>query len=208
MKEYDTYLLDFDGTLFDTKESLKPVFRKGFGAIGIEVTDRECEVFMHHTLLQAAEMKHVREDQFKPLVDAITIAMDSEEVLSLIKPFSDTVYLISELRKRNKKVAIVSGNLSNHIRLVLSLYHLDAQVDAVVGSDMFKHGKPHPEPLLLAMEMLGVSEKRSTVYVGDSLQDEQAAEAAGIDSVLIARDDDSREAKKTTIAEFAELFRY
>ena len=104
MKEYDTYLLDFDGTLFDSKESLRPVFRQGFGKLGIEVTDEECEVFMHHTLLQSAQMKNVPESRFRELLEAITIALDSEESLSLIKPFSDTVYLISELKRRKKRL--------------------------------------------------------------------------------------------------------
>lgn len=207
MKEYDTYLLDFDGTLFDSKESLRPVFRQGFGKLGIEVTDEECEVFMHHTLLQSAQMKNVPESRFRELLEAITIALDSEESLSLIKPFSDTVYLISELKRRKKRFAVVSGNISAHIRTVLKMNGMENDIETVVGSDMFKHGKPSPEPLETAMAMLGGCDLATTVYVGDSAQDEQAALAAGVDSIIIAREESKEFEPKNSILSFEELFR-
>ncbi|MCR5491139.1 MAG: HAD family hydrolase [Bacilli bacterium] len=208
MKEYDTYLIDFDGTIYDTKEALRPVFREAFGTLGIRVTDEECETFMHHTLLQAAQMKGVAMDQFQALVEATAAALDGEEAMALTKPFSDTMYLISELKKRNKRIAVVSGNISPHIRLVLRRDGIESDVHAVVGSDMFKHGKPSPEPLQLAMSLLGETNLDRTVYIGDSLQDEQAATAAHIDSIIIVRGTSTENVQKTTIRRFDEIFGY
>ena len=58
----------------------------------------------------------------------------------------------------------------------------------IVGSDMYKHGKPSPEPLLLGLSLLGDPDKSKAVYIGDSKQDRLSAIAAGIDWVLVDRD--------------------
>jgi phosphoglycolate phosphatase len=49
----------------------------------------------------------------------------------------------------------------------------------VVSGDSLKQRKPHPAPLLLAAEKLGV-EPRSCVYIGDAVRDVEAARAAGM----------------------------
>ena len=43
MKSYDLYLFDFDGTLFDSRESMFPIFARGFGIAGRSVTKEEAD---------------------------------------------------------------------------------------------------------------------------------------------------------------------
>ena len=52
MKNYDIYLFDFDGTTFDTKESLVPVFKSAFAAIGMDCTPEQAHHYMHQNVLQ------------------------------------------------------------------------------------------------------------------------------------------------------------
>jgi haloacid dehalogenase superfamily, subfamily IA, variant 3 with third motif having DD or ED/haloacid dehalogenase superfamily, subfamily IA, variant 1 with third motif having Dx(3-4)D or Dx(3-4)E len=52
-------------------------------------------------------------------------------------------------------------------------------MDVIVGADDVHHPKPHPEPVLRAMEMLG-ADPASTVYVGDSTHDMESGRAAGV----------------------------
>lgn len=54
----------------------------------------------------------------------------------------------------------------------------------LVGGDTFPVKKPHPLPLLMAAERIGVA-ARECVYVGDDLRDITAARAAGMRSVAV-----------------------
>ena len=209
MKEYDVYLMDFDGTLFDTKKSLFPVFKYAFAKAGVEITYDDVEAFMHHTLSQSARIMGLEGESIEVFKRGINEAIDMEESLSQITQFSDTVYLISELKKRKKRFGIVSGNISSHIALVLSRFGFDPNdFFPIVGSDKYKHGKPRPDPILVAMEMLGISDKSSITYIGDSVQDAECAEAAGVDGYLLNRDGALYEIAKTKIRSFYDLFEY
>jgi phosphoglycolate phosphatase len=56
---------------------------------------------------------------------------------------------------------------------------LRTRAACVVSGDTLKVRKPHPQPLLLAAERIGVPVSEC-VYVGDALRDVQAARAAGM----------------------------
>ena len=63
---------------------------------------------------------------------------------------------MEELKKRGKKLAIVSGNITNHIKLILELQGMEGLFDAIVGSDQLNKPKPEPDGILLACKKLGV----------------------------------------------------
>jgi 2-phosphoglycolate phosphatase len=60
---------------------------------------------------------------------------------------------------------------------------LNARARAVVSGDTLPERKPHPLPLLHAARTLGV-EPRECVFVGDAERDAQAAQSAGMYSVI------------------------
>jgi 2-phosphoglycolate phosphatase len=61
--------------------------------------------------------------------------------------------------------------------------NLHERVDAVVSGDTLPERKPHPMPLLHAAKTIGV-EPGECVFVGDAERDAQAAQAAGMYSVI------------------------
>ena len=184
---HDVYLFDFDGTLADSKESLVPVYKAGFNLIGMDVTPEQCAHFMHHNLLETMQEMHVKPEDYERFVTRIVEALDYEESIKLIRPFPEVEKILQNLHKERKTLAVVSGNGSGHIQLVLKQFGWDHYFQTIIGSDMYKHGKPSPEPLLMALEHLGVEDKSKVIYIGDSLQDETAAEAAGLSCQLVDR---------------------
>jgi phosphoglycolate phosphatase len=56
--------------------------------------------------------------------------------------------------------------------------------DCVVCGDSTPHLKPHPAPLRLAAERLGLPPEKC-IYVGDDQRDVQAARAAGMRPVAV-----------------------
>jgi 2-phosphoglycolate phosphatase len=66
---------------------------------------------------------------------------------------------------------------------LLAEVKLNARARAVVSGDTLPERKPHPLPLLLAARTLGV-DPRECVFVGDAERDAQAAQSAGMYSVI------------------------
>jgi len=205
MKKYDCYLFDFDGTTFDTKESLVPCYQYGFNAIGMSCTPEECSTFMHMSLSQAAALKGVPQEKLQDFIKAIVVGLDIEESLRLVKPFEELTEVINRLRRDNKIMGFVSGNCENHMHGILKRMEIDHLFGCVVGNESYKHPKPDGEPILVAMDRLNFSDKSKVVYIGDSLQDVAAAKSAGIDGILIDRDNSHPEFEGIKIKNLREL---
>jgi pyrophosphatase PpaX len=66
----------------------------------------------------------------------------------------------------------------------LRVVGLEAAIDTVIGADDVTHPKPHPEPVLRALERLGADPGR-TVFVGDSLHDMESGRRAGVATAAV-----------------------
>jgi phosphoglycolate phosphatase-like HAD superfamily hydrolase len=64
------------------------------------------------------------------------------------------------------------------------LEHLGLDVPVLVAYHDVGRRKPHPDPILRALEILGVPPTRAA-HVGDRAEDDVAARAAGVASVLV-----------------------
>ena len=204
--QFSTYLFDFDGTLCDTRESLVPVFRAGFERVGVRATPEDCERWMHLNLLQTLVDSGIPEEQYQTVVDGVLEALDMPESIRMIKPFPETVDVLQKLLKAGKQIGIVSNNTSTHIRLVLETVGIDIPFDCIVGSDKFKQGKPHPEPIETALKELGITASDQVCYVGDSLQDPECGYNAGIGGVLVDRENVYPDYSGIRIQNLNELF--
>lgn len=188
MRSYDIYLLDFDGTTFDTRESLVPVFKAAFASVGMDCTPEQAHHYMHQSVLQTLEERQVPTSLYEAYEAAIRKAIDLPEAIEASHPFPETKEVLTALRKMGKHVAFVSGNSSHHIQLCLDYWQVPpTDYEFVVGNDEYKNGKPDPEPILCALNRMGVSPDSNICYVGDSYQDIECAKAAGVEAIFISR---------------------
>lgn len=82
-------------------------------------------------------------------------------------------------RLRSGRAALVSSSPRWYVDQILAHHLPDVSFDVVVTYDDVANIKPDPEPLLLALELLGVSADE-VVYIGDDLVDYEACRAAGV----------------------------
>jgi len=80
--------------------------------------------------------------------------------------------------------AVVSGSTRESVTSSLKVLGLLDKFDVLVCAGEYTHGKPHPEPFLLAAEKLGVAPETCLVFE-DTEMGIQAATAAGMPSVKI-----------------------
>ena len=95
--------------------------------------------------------------------------------------FSTSLHLGRCFSPFSQDSLIVSSSIFFVARFTLPLLEyvgLASYFKAVVAGDTLAQRKPHPAPLLYACEQLGV-EPSFMLMVGDSLNDAQAARAAG-----------------------------
>ena len=204
MKKFDAYLFDFDGTLFDSRESLLPVWRYAFNKVGIhDITEEQCEEFSHHTLKYVSDETGIKD--FDAFYASIAEGLELEETIKATKMFPDTVSIIATLFSRGLPLGIVSSNISTHIERVLKDKGMAKYFSVLSCSDLYSAPKPTPEPCLYGLRRLGLAPSKSICLVGDSLQDVECAKNAGVTGILLDRDGKYRDFEGLKIASLYEL---
>lgn len=97
--------------------------------------------------------------------------------------FDNIDRLIRVLVQNNIRWGIVTNKGKQFTNRLVPKFGFTFPPEIVVCGDTLSVSKPHPEPLLYAAQQLGIN-PQECAYVGDSLGDIQAANAAGMISIL------------------------
>lgn len=176
MTKITTLLFDLDGTLINTNELIISSFL--------------------HTLDHYFPEQYKREDVYPfmgpTLVDTFSgiDAERTEEMIAhyrkfnlenhdmLVTEFDGVFETIRTLKENNFKLAIVSTKLRDTVIKGLKLTNLYQFFDTIVALDDVTEPKPHPEPLLKALQELG-SRPEETIMIGDNFHDIEGGKNAG-----------------------------
>lgn len=97
--------------------------------------------------------------------------------------FGDMAQLIGELKLRDIKWGIVTNKPHRFTVPLMQALGYSDHAACLISGDTCAHAKPHPEPLLKACEIIGVTPAQC-LYLGDDLRDMQAANAAGMPGII------------------------
>ena len=98
--------------------------------------------------------------------------------------FDGLVDVLARLKDEGRKLGVVTAKRRPTVERVFAGAGIGAYFDVVVGSDATERHKPHPEPVLHALELLD-ARPEDAAYVGDSPFDVQCARAAGVFAVAV-----------------------
>jgi len=199
-------VFDLDGTLVDSAPGLTAAVDMALYALELPQAGESrvitwigngADVLMERALnwsrLQRASL---RMQQGKPGVDDADLPQE-EQVRMLRKLFDryyqDTVEegsflfpavadTLAALHEKGLPLALVTNKPTPFVAPLLEAFNIARYFNVVIGGDDVKNKKPHPEPLLLVAERLGLA-PAELLFVGDSRNDIQAAQAAGCCSV-------------------------
>lgn len=208
MKEYKVYLLDFDGTLIDSEESLINVFLLAYKKVGINVSKDQVSYLMRIPLSQGYKELNGPSDKYKEYNEEINRLLNADETLKLTKLYKDTLPFLETLRSKNKKAAVVTGNNKHHYNDVLDFFNIPKDTfSSFVGNEETKILKPNPEPLLLALKLMHFQgDLKDVCYIGDAEMDAVAASRAGIDAYIIDRNNEYKDLPYNIINSLMEMF--
>lgn len=191
-------LFDFDGTLVNTTPLILRSFRATWQKMfGFEMEDADyINTFgtLLHTALKELTERCVADGRICKIDD---LTAKADELLrtyrafnnewhdQIVEPFAGIDETLQELRARNFKLGIVSSKIRLGVERGLNLFAMADQFDVIISADDVTNHKPHPEPLLKALDQFGVV-AHDAIYVGDSIHDIAAGRAARITTVAAA----------------------
>jgi pyrophosphatase PpaX len=177
-------LFDFDGTLADTTELIMRSYRHTVST-HLDVAPSEDDWlagFGTPLIVQIA--RFARSPEEAEAMAETYRAYQAEHHDALVQPFAGVPGVIRELARRGTPMAIVT---SKHRRSTIRGMELCGIVDhipVIVTPEDVTHAKPHPEPVLAALERLGAA-PADAVFIGDSPHDIAAGRAAGVRTAAV-----------------------
>lgn len=175
----ETVLFDMDGTLIDTNALIHESFVHTFNHYGLSFTDDEILSFNGPPL----------QDTFNTINPKLAGEMiDTYRVHNLanhdkfVKVFPTVVETLERLKERKIKMAVVSAKMKPGVELGLEITNLRQYFDSIISVDDVNNPKPHPEPVVKAMEQLG-GRKETSLMVGDNSHDIESGNNAGVQTV-------------------------
>jgi HAD superfamily hydrolase (TIGR01549 family) len=167
-------LFDWDGTLLNSYASDTRAYLTMFRALGVEWG--VAELTRHYSpnwyrVYRAARIPRARWEEADHLW---TVAYGKENPALL-----PGARRIVQMLARDFKLAIVTSGNRKRVRKQLRDFKLADYFSACVCSEDVPRKKPHPAPLILALEQLR-AEPEVCVYVGDTAEDIEMARRAGV----------------------------
>ena len=183
-KKYNTVIWDLDGTLLDTLEDLKDSVNFAMREYGYaERTLEEIRVFVGNGVKKLVELAIPggSDNPKYPEVYDVFCKHYEKHNMDKTRPYAGVVEVISKLKDRGVKQAIVSNKVDSGVQTLNNAFF---GVDVAIGVQEGLVRKPAPDMVFKALEELE-ADKNLTVYVGDSEVDLKTAESSGLDCISV-----------------------
>jgi pyrophosphatase PpaX len=170
-------LFDFDGTLLNTNDLIIDTFLHVLDEkFPGQYTREACLRFIGPSLKETF-------DEITPGETEAMIAKYQEFNMKyhdeLAKGYDGVVETLEQLHAMGIRMAIVSTKKRFSLERGMKLLGVEHLFETYIGYDDVEHEKPHPEPVLLALQQLGV-EKEEAMMIGDNYHDILAGQNAGV----------------------------
>ena len=174
-------LFDLDGTLIDSIEliltSMHHAFRRHGGAAPPDTEWLEGVGIPLRTMFS----RYVREHEIDTLIGFYR-EHQMEHHDRLVSCYADVPATLQRLRDDGYPMAVVTSKSDWLAQRGLEHVGVAHLFDTIVGCDSCSRHKPHPEPVLTALTRLG-SSPHEAVFIGDSVHDVEAGNAAGVTTI-------------------------
>ena len=175
-KKYENLLFDFDGCLVTSIDFWIKIYRETFDLFDIHPTDKE--IMFHVGDWDIHEHFGIEDgEKFSQIVNSKLTNLHERQVLS-----KNVIEMLDRLDGEHQ-IAIVSSAVKTDIIDALTRNKIDHHFSIIIGVEEVENYKPHPEPIFKAMSFLD-ADIEDTIMIGDSRKDLEAANNAGVDSIL------------------------
>ncbi|HEY3328669.1 MAG TPA: HAD hydrolase-like protein [Capsulimonadaceae bacterium] len=181
--EYKAILWDVDGTLIDTTALIVGVLGNMFHHFtGEEVPHEELRGLIGIPLAEQVAYLGSPDKFGTTTEEMVAYAVRGyERGRDLERVIPEAIAALIELKRRGMLTALVTSKNDVELANTLPRLGISAYCDVIVGADQVAPNfKPHPRPVLLALDKLGITHRDSALFIGDSAHDMQSGHAAGV----------------------------
>lgn len=184
-------IFDLDGTLVDSAPDLTFALNGMLKKLGLSpVTDDQVRCWTGNGV--AMLVKRALTGQMQPAADPplfdqaypLFEELYANHVSDRSRLFPGVKEGLQALKDKGYKLACITNKHAQFTHPLLQNLGIFDLFDFIGCGDQFEKLKPHPMPLLKTAEFLGIEPARA-IMVGDSINDVQAARAAGLPIVCV-----------------------
>jgi HAD superfamily hydrolase (TIGR01509 family) len=186
MAEPTIAVLDVDGTLIDSNYQHALAWYRALRSVG-----ETHPVWRLHRLIGMGGDQLVTalggEDLERRVGDEAR-KRQGQEVDALIDemaPLPGARDLLVAIKDRGHRLVLASSGQERHVETFLDVLDARDLADAWTSSSDVEASKPEPDLLQVALQKLGASPQTSSVMVGDSVWDVEAAKKAGMPAIVV-----------------------
>ncbi len=183
MNKLKAILFDLDGTLIDSSMLILDAFAHTAETHNLSQTKDD---FFHHL-----KLGRVKEEIYEKFIDSKDIHnliqthnTFQNQHLERIKIFADVQDVLHTFHEKGFKLGVVTTKGKARVEPLLQMHGLAHYFDTVITLEDITNPKPHPEPILKALEILNVKPEEAAM-VGDSPADIKSGKAAGVKTVAV-----------------------
>lgn len=184
MAQIKLILLDFDGTLVDTREANAGAYIEALAEVGIAIDKQEyLDKYFGMRCIEFMRSVGLKDDE--------EIRAVRRRKIELYPNYFHTVQLNTPLwgwcqmmRRLGAKVWIVSTGHRDNIANVMRYLNISDGIDGIITGDDVERPKPYPDCFLKAMDIVGVTPVETIIFE-DSVYGLQSAKDSGASYVQI-----------------------
>lgn len=186
MKDFDTYIFDLDGTLLSSLDDLAASTNYALRWGGMpERTTEEVRMFVGNGVKLLME-RAIPDGQQNLRFEEVYAKFREHYLkhnLDRTRPYEGVIGMLRELKRRGKKLAIVSNKFYTATQELAHHFFADT-IEVAIGERENIRKKPAPDTVLEALRQLGAP-KEGAVYVGDSDVDVMTAKNSGLPCISV-----------------------
>lgn len=184
MSRFHTVLFDLDGTLIDSVRLILDSYHHTLKSHGLPPrSDEEWLRGIGTPLRVQFAPWAAATDQMEALI-ATYREYNLANHDAMVRAYDGVEAMLQFVRKAGCRTGLVTSKNRHGALRGLTITGLTDYIEVLVCADDVTNPKPHPEPVLQAMQLLH-AEPLSTVFVGDSVHDLHAGREAGVRTAAV-----------------------
>ena len=187
-------ILDFDGTLADTRGLIVKTMQQTLEALGLESrTDDQCAAMIGLPLKQAfTDLLPMKDEMGEQCVETYRRIFNENNALYVIPTFPNVLETLHQLKEKGYTLTIASSRSNRSLMEFVNDMRLNEVIPYVLGAEDVARAKPHPDPVLQTLEAFGCKPEDALV-VGDTWYDIEMGRRAGVRTCGVTYGNGTRE---------------
>ena len=196
-------ILDFDGTLADTRGLIVKTMQQTLDALGLESrTDDQCAAMIGLPLKQAfTDLLPMTDEMGEQCVETYRRIFNANNALYVIPTFPHVMETLHQLHEQEYTLTIASSRSNRSLREFVNDMDLNEVIPYVLGAEDVAHAKPYPDPVLQTLESFSCKPEDALV-VGDTWYDIEMGRRAGVRTCGVTYGNGNREELMRAGADF------